>query len=570
MLVKFEIYRDGQRLTAYEPVCAMAVGPESVPVPGEVAFRDGLLVVNRKDDHAVGAALLWDVGPLGCFMLETTRVLPRDKPYVLNVELARFRLMKIVQKQEDWNLFDFPKIERFLDRLHKGQQTFAEALGMLHDPPAAAALADQALELAIDLSEQLATFHADLLLTRRRAANGLVRHVFGCRVDPLVTNEKYRDTVATQFDYAVLPMGWKDVQPTEQAFNVEALDAWVDVLGKRRVPAIAGPLIRLDAAHVPDWTVVFEHDFDTLREMAYDYVQKMVTRYRKQVAVWNVAAGLQTNTAFSLSFEQVIDLTRLLVTQVKTLLPGARTLVTITHPFGEYHARGRGGAAAGVPPMLYAEMLANAGIAFEAFGLEIELGVPAAGQFNRDLFQLSCALDKFATLGRPVFLTAVGVPGRANADPNDASGGSQDPADAGRWHRPWDPELQAEWMEAVYQVALSKPFVEAVAWSNLADVNATLPGGGLLDDVLQPKPAFAKLQQARDRFKGPAGGPPPTAAGGGAAAGPGGPPAGGPPTVVAGAVPPVVAQPLSAAPPAMAPQPPGLAAMVIPPPLPKK
>ena len=513
MPLKFEIYRNNQRVTAFEPVCAMAIGPESVPVPGEVLFRDGQLIVNRKDDHAIGLALLWDVGPLGSFILETTRLQPREKPYVLNVELARCRLMKIVQKQEDWNLFDFPKFDKFLGRLHEGQQIFADALGKLHEPAIAAAHADRALEMAIDLSEQLAAFHADLLLTRRKASNGFVKHVFGCRVDPQVTNERYRETVMTQFDYAVVPMSWKDVQPEEQTFAVEPVDEWVNLLNQRRVPAIAGPLVRLDAQHVPDWTVIWEHDFDMLREMAYDYVQKMVTRYRKSVAVWNVVAGLQSNTAFSLSFEQIIELTRLLVSQVKTLLPGARTLVTITHPFGEYHARGRGGAPAGVPPMLYAEMLANAGIAFEAFGLEIELGVPSIGHFTRDLFQLSCALDRFATLGRPVFLTAVGVPARHNADPNDASGGRLNPELAGRWHRPWDPELQAEWIDAFYQMALSKPFVEAIAWNNVADVNCTLPAGGLLDDMLQPKPAFAKIQQFRERFRPPGGSPPATVVG---------------------------------------------------------
>lgn len=501
MALKFEIYRNGTRLAAYEPVSAMAVGPESVPVPGEVLFRDGYLVLNRKDDHAVGLALLWDVGPLGCFVLETTRLLPREKPYILNVELARFRLMKIVQKQEDWNLFDFPKIEKFLVRLHEGQMLFAEALGKLHDPPVAAELADRALEMAIDLSEHLASFHSELLLTRRKASNGFVKHIFGCRIDPAVQNERYREIVATQFDYAIVPMSWKEVQPQEQTFNVEPVDEWVELLGKKRIPTIAGPLVRLDSQNVPDWTVIWEHDFDMLREMAYDYVQKMVTRYRKAVAVWNVVAGIQSNTAFSLSFEQIIELTRLLVSQVKTLLPGARTLVTITQPFGEYHARGRGGAPAGVPPMLYAEMLANAGIAFEAFGLEIEMGVPATGHFTRDLFQLSCALDRFATLGRPVFLTAIGAPGRASADPQDLSGGRMVPDLAGRWHRPWDPQLQAEWMEAVYQVALSKPFVEAIAWNNLSDLHPSLPGGGLLDNVLQPKPAFTKLQQIREKFR---------------------------------------------------------------------
>src|SRR5205823_8942648 len=119
---------------------------------GEVHFKDGYLVVNRKDEHAWGVALLWNIGPLGEFVLETTRLPPREQPYILNVELARFRLMKIVQKQEDWNLFDFPKVEKFVARVHEGQVLFTEALGKLHDPPVAARLADRALEIAVDLS----------------------------------------------------------------------------------------------------------------------------------------------------------------------------------------------------------------------------------------------------------------------------------------------------------------------------------------------------------------------------------------------------------------------------------
>ena len=138
--IRFEVYRNGSRVTAFEPVAATAVGPESVPVPGEVFFRDGLLIVNRKDEHAAGVSLLWEVGPVGAYLMETTRLPPREKPYNLNVELARFRLMKIVQKQEDWNLFDLPKVDRlekFASRLHEAQMLFADALGRLHEPAAA-------------------------------------------------------------------------------------------------------------------------------------------------------------------------------------------------------------------------------------------------------------------------------------------------------------------------------------------------------------------------------------------------------------------------------------------------
>ena len=158
MPIKFEIYRQGTRLTAFDPVAAAAVGGESVPIAGEIVFRDGLLVVNRKDDHPVGLALLWDCGPIGTFLVETTRLQPREKPYNLNVELARFRLMKIMQKQEDWNLFDFPKTEKYQQRFHEATMLFADALGKLEQPAEAAQLADRALEIGVELSEQLALF----------------------------------------------------------------------------------------------------------------------------------------------------------------------------------------------------------------------------------------------------------------------------------------------------------------------------------------------------------------------------------------------------------------------------
>ena len=450
--------------------------------------------MQRNDQHAAGVCLLWDVGPVGCFLLETTRLQPREKPYNLNVELARFRLMKIVQKLEDWNLFDFPKVERYTQKFREAQSLFADALGKLEEPSAASRLADSALAMAVDLSEQLAMFHSELLINRRRQANSFGRHIFGTRVDTSIQNQAYRDKIAGQFDYAVLPMHWKELQPQEQEFLTDSMDQWVESLYAQRVPIIAGPIIDLNRA--PDWLFVWENDFDTLRELAYEFVQKVVHRYRRAVAVWNVAAGLHANTGFTLSFEQIIELTRLLVSQIKNVVPNARVLVTVTHPFGEYHARPK----SSVPPMLYAEMISQAGINFDGYGLEMEMGVPQSGSYMRDLFQLSGILDRFSTLGRPVFLTAVTSPGRNGPDASDQSDGQLDPSQGGRWHKPWDANVQAEWMDQFYRVCLSKPFVESISWGNLADMRPSLPSGGLMDDLLQPKPVFERLQQLREKI----------------------------------------------------------------------
>ena len=162
------------------------------------------------DEHAIALGLLWDVGPLVAFHLETTRLQHRDEPYNLNIELARARLMKIVQKREDWNLFDFPRIEKMQDLFQRAQDLFVEALSRQDNPPEAARYADQVLEVAIDMSEQLAVFHCELLLNRRKTSGPYVRHMFGCRVDPTIQDERYREAVLNNFDYAILPIPWRD------------------------------------------------------------------------------------------------------------------------------------------------------------------------------------------------------------------------------------------------------------------------------------------------------------------------------------------------------------------------
>ncbi len=496
MAVKFAVYKDGQQLQSFTPVAPVVLGPESVPIAGEVILRDGHLIANRADEHAIALGLMWDIGPLGWFHLETTRLQHREEPYNLNVELARARLMKIVQKREDWNRFDFPRIEKLQEMFAEAQGLFVEALSLQDRPAEAARYADQALEMAVDMSEQLSLFHSELLLNRRRMNGPYVRHMFGCRIDPTIQNDRYKETVLSGFDYAVLPIPWRLVQPTEQDFITTQIDEWVELLSRKRMPIIAGPLIQLTERDVPDWMYIWENEFETMRDLCLEYIQKIVYRYRKAVSVWNVVAGLGSNTLFPMSFEQCIEFTRLLVAQVKNVMPGARTLISICHPFGEHRQR----MTSGAPPLLYAEMVAQSGISFEGFGVELEVGVPVPGQYMRDLFQYSCLLDRFSGFGKPLFLTGVGVPSRATADPSDRDEGKHVPAQAGRWRRPWDEQLQAEWIDSLYKIAFSKPFVESIAWANVADMHHTLPGGGLLNDILQPKPAFRKVQELRESF----------------------------------------------------------------------
>ena len=495
MAVRFEIYRDGRKATDFVPVSPMALAPESVPMPTEIGMRDGLLRISNSE-QAMAASLLWDTGDAGELMLETTRLPARSKPHNLNVELARFRLMRMLQKIEDWGLFDLPNAQPIVERIRALQKEFGAALENLDDGPTAAALADDVLAKTVKLGDELVDFNAEITLTRRKTANAFARYVFGCRVDWTQRTQKVKDLLADNFDYAVLPMTWKLLQPKEDAFDTAAMDEWVEYLTRRRVPIIAGPIIDLDELSMPGWAYMWENDVDVLRDLMVDFVRKMVTRYRRAVAVWNVVGGLHANSIPGLGFEQTIELTRLLVATVKSMLPQARTLVGLRDPFGEHHAT----KLPGVPPMLYAETIAQAGVNCDGFALEIETGVPRVGSYTRDLFQLSGMIDKLAGTGKPLYITALSAPSRHFPDSADRSEGSLDPSKAGRWRGPWTPELQADWMEAVSKICLGKPFVESVTWGNLTDANATVPGGGLVDEMFQPKPAFDRLKMLRTAY----------------------------------------------------------------------
>src|SRR5206468_1343284 len=147
--------------------------------------------------------------------------------------------------------------EKFAARFKEAQVMFAEALGKLHEPREAASIADKALEIAVDLSEELSLFHAELLINRRRTSNAFAKHIFGCRVDSTIQNQRYKDILTEYFDYAVLPMSWKQLQPEEDVFHTEPLDEWVEMLSRKRMPIIAGPLVNLAAAEMPDWMFIW-------------------------------------------------------------------------------------------------------------------------------------------------------------------------------------------------------------------------------------------------------------------------------------------------------------------------
>ena len=134
-------------------------------------------------------------------------------------------------------------------------------------------------------------------------------------------------------------------------------------------------------------------------------------------------------------------------------------------------------------------MVVQSGISFDALGLQMRFGKNTSGMHLRDMMQISAILDCLAPIAKPLHMTNVAVPSR------NGSGAHAGQA-AGIWHGEWDQPRQGQWIEQFYQIALSKPFVDTVTYSDLTDrKNSTIANSGLLTGQLEDKKSFRCLKR---------------------------------------------------------------------------
>ncbi len=493
-MLRFDTYRDGAAADETDLSGVYLFGQDGIPVRGDVVADGGRITCTKHVPGACGLALLWDAGKSGRLLLSTTRLPDRGAPYNLNVELARAQMARLLQKREDWGLFDYDDARELNEQFRLVREKFVASL-QAADPAEAAALADEALEVGVTLGERTALFHADIFLNRRKASQLTgPRTSFGCRVDLPSTAETYSERLREGFDFIALPMPWKATEPKEQQYHFGQIDAWINWAARARKPIHAGPLVSFEPDNLPEWLYIWEHDYETVRDLIYERVQQVVRRYGRQVAVWKAVSGIHAINSFNMSFEELMELTRMCCLLVKRLAPRSQVMIELLLPWGEYYARNQ----RTIPPMLYADMAVQSGVKFDAFGVRLLMGVPVDGHFVRDLLQISSLLDEFVGLGKGVHVTACEVPSGVAPDAWDAWGGQADVSRAGHWHAPWSARLQAEWLQAFYRIGISKPFVESICWQDLADYEGhCIPHGGLCRNDNAPKLAFKELRNFR-------------------------------------------------------------------------
>ncbi len=483
--MKFQVFQRGEVVAGFNPCGAYLFGTDGISIRrARIEFRKGCIECVRPNLETAGLALLWPIEGFGKVLLPTTCVPERERPYNLNVEIARAKLMQITNRREDWSFFD--NIEGMEDIAKKSQDLFIDAIQSTNDPRKASRLADESLREAMIYSEKLAVRQGKALFDKRRRSHGFGRGCMGCRIDPAqMTKSAYVEKLLESFASVTVPVNWAKVEPRQGHYDFSEVDHCIALLGRRKIVVGAGPLLRFSRDNLPDWLLSSGVGFEKIRELAYQFVSKVVGRYAGVVHRWYAISGLNAFNQFNFNFEQILEMTRAANMAVRAAGSRAVRVIEVSNPWGEYYAT----VSNSIPPFVYMDMVVQSGTSFDAFALQMRFGKDEAGLHLRDILQISSLLDCFAPIAKPLHITDVEIP-------SEPGKGVYDGEVAGLWHHAWDPTRQSQWLDRFYKVALSKPFVEVINYGGGADGDGgVIANSGLLTDQLESKESLELLKR---------------------------------------------------------------------------
>lgn len=486
-MLKFIVFDDGRLANGLSLDHAYLFGSDNNAIRATIGFKDGMIVCQKRESGTAAMALQYDGGDIGQLVLQTCLLCEREEPYLLSLELARRRLILFYNKLEDWSMFEVHLESSVAGQFDSARRQFIEALCDQHDNPKHAdRLAKRCLAMTLEAGEALTLNRAGRVLAKRCAAGMVPKYAVGCCADVQEPTEQVRADLIDALNLVLLPTSWQKMVPENGRYQWAAMDRTVNWLAQHRMGIVAGPIADFESANMPNWLNLQQLDYQAIRDLVYEHTERVVSRYRNMIRVWNVVSGLHINKQINFNFEQLIELSRMTTMLVKKIQPISRTLVEISQPFGEYYATNH----RSIPPLMYADLLMQSAIAFDGFVVKLMMGGSGMGQQTRDLMQVSHLLDQFAGYGKPVTVVM--------AVPSGQSSGQS----MGYWRGPWSQTVQANWLGDAVKIAMSKSFVEAVLWGQWMDrADGQWPQAGLIDAQQKPKQAFHQLVAFRKRLE---------------------------------------------------------------------
>lgn len=467
-------------------------GFDEVPWQTRLQWESDVLVARRMEAESGTFVVPWHVPGFGELMLSTATLIERDAPYHLPVELARGTINRVRNQLAAWQAAGLSVGETTSAGLAEASALLAKAVTSQHEPLAAQELAEQALQISLDVMNQLSMAYTDHVLSLSQAQSNQRLSVLGVNLGSTLLKEQVQNAIVTTFNAATVPLVWREIEASEGQLEWDLCDRQIEWCRANGLKVCGGPLLELDRWSLPDWLYLWEGDQENLIGFVTEHIRSVVERYRGRVHVWNCASRLNVNSTLSLAEEERLRLAALAVETVRSADARTPVVVCMDQPWGEFMGR----QETELSPIYFADMLVRGDLGLSGLGLELNIGYCPDGTASRDVLEFGRQLDRWGSLGLPLLVSLV-VPSSHEADPRarvkDAVPCSTQEVITPQWQR--------DWIEQFMPVLLAKPAVQGIIWNQLLDSKPhDYPHGGIFDVQDEPKPALTAIHELRAKY----------------------------------------------------------------------
>jgi len=407
----------------------------------------------------------------------------------LNLEFARSRVSRnnevMSRYQKDGTKFS----KEVKHSVALSEELLQDAAAKLTSGEVCARLADQSLKYALWAGEKIEMEKALHDIAKQNRSDEV--H-FGCETRQFIwaKHEDFTKRFIELFNSATVTHyiwdTWYELfEPSEGQYNWGVKDDIVNWLAENGVRIEGRPLFWFHPAVTPEW--LKNKNFDELKKYVEKHTHDLVSHYGDMIQEWEVVneyhdwANIHNHTP-----EQIIEIVRLACDKTKEVNPNVVRILNNCHPFADYVARGRmAGMDATRPlrtPRKFVQDLIEANVDFDVLGIQIYFP-------QRDLSDIARLLERLAVFGKPISITEIGA--SSNLNQVDEGGVWKEPY---AWHRHWDEELQADWLEQVYTIYYSKPYIKTINWYDFSDFRPFIMNGGLVREDCTQKLSFDRLK----------------------------------------------------------------------------
>lgn len=476
---------------------AMRVNQQGVVVPAD--FGKPKFSVNARW-YVEGFGYLWLSADNGgeFYSVENSNGRPA---FNLNYEFARSRIIRNRQVRKRYEkkgkLFS-SEVSHLMDL---SEDLFEDAGKILSYGERAANLADRALKYALWTGEKIELENAKANIEKLKRRDNVY---FGCETRQFVwaKHEEFVKKFAELFNFATVThyewdSWYEHFEPEEGRYNWGVKDDIVNWLLENRITIQGRPMFWFHPIVTPEW--LKNKNFDELKKYVRQHVFDLVNHYGDQVQQWEVVneyhdwANIHNHTP-----EQITEIVRLACDTTKEANPKVVRILNNCAPWAEYAAWGRMARQkqpADRPlrsPRKFIQDLIEAGVDFDVLGIQVYFP-------RRDLSDIVRIIERFEKFGKPIYITEIGATSGPTAD-LISTGKMKLPDEPYEWHRHWDEELQADWLEQVYTLYYSRPAIKAINWYDFADFRTFILNGGLVKEDGAPKRSYFRMKKLLDSW----------------------------------------------------------------------